>query len=538
MRTPFAHQVIDLVGRRVSRVILLSLVAIAAFGSQTLGQLLVAELSGISLHGRAFQIDFVPVIVAAKLYDKGKIDAIYSFHPDASERHPDWRAEERALPTDVSGTAYPYTPAYLLPFSWLVRVLKYRDLVDAMAVLNVLLAACMVSVLAVRITDDFPLQLAITCTFALAQAVEVPILLGQNFLLTLLFTAGFVIFDLERRRGLATLCFVLAATTKPWAAMLIAMPFLRRDYRMVSLATLSLVLLFGAQYAWNPELTRGYFEQAGVLGSMNLIAHNNMSLSAAMDRLSLSVAGEPWYAWEKWRDVGKAPLPFLRYGLGAGALLVGWIARSEVLKAQSVLIAMFLVSNVYWDFYALMLAPLVLSTILWLQPARESSPVWRYGVCAAYLAALFIGSSFRPWMGPWSQGEFMEITAHRTTALDAIKSLTFLTLAAAIAAVAFPRRRLAAFLLLLGTFLTYSLAGFFVFCAVNHVMAGSGSEPSVKVANALVTFVPSALFVSCFLLQCRRERVFERGWHHRLVSFRSVEPALAWETTRDEARRV
>lgn len=535
MRTSFARQVMDLVGRRVSRVIVLSLVALAAFGSQTLGRLLVAELSGVSRHGRAFQTDLVPVIVAAKLYDKEKIDAIYSYDPDSID--PDWLAEERALPSDVSGTAYPYTPVYLLPFSWLVRALQYRDIVDAMAVLNVLLAISMVSYLAVRITDRFPLQLAITCTFALAQAVEVPILLGQNFLVTLLFTAGFVIFDLDRRRGLAVMCLVLAAITKPWAPMLMVIPLLRRDYRMASLATFSLIMLFSAQYAWNPELTRGYLELVGVVGSIDIIAHNNMSLSAAMHRLSLIVAGDPWHSWEQWRHVENAPWPALRYGLGAGALLVGWIARGDVLKAQSVLIAMFLVASVYWDFYALMLVPLVLSTILSFEPTRESSPVWQYAVCAAFIAAVFIGSSFRPWMGPWSRDEFMEIAAFEATALDAIKSLTFLALAAAIAGVVFPGRRFAAFLLVLGTFLTYSLPGFFVFCAVNHVMSGSESESSVKVANALVTFIPSVLFVSCFLLQCRRERLFERGWHRRLVSFRSAEPAPGCETTRDEPRR-
>jgi len=522
MRTPFAHQVIDLVGRRVSRVIVLSLVAIAAFGSQTLGQLLVAELSGTSRHGRAFQTDLVPVIVAAKLYDEQKIDAIYSYEQDASESHPDWLAEERALPSDVSETGYPYTPAYLLPFSWLVRVLKYHDIVDAMAVMNVLLAVSIVSYLAVRITDGFPLQLAITCTFALAQAVEVPIFLGQNFFINLLFTAGFVIFDLDRRRALAALCLVLAAITKPWAPMLIAIPLLRRDYRMASLATFSLIVLIAAQYAWNPELTRGYFEVVGLVGSINIVAHNNMSFAAALHRLSLLVAGDPWYAWEQWRHVEKAPLPLLRYGLGAGALLVGWIARSEVLKTQSVLIALFLVANIYWDFYALMLAPLVLSTILSLRPVRGSSPVRRYVVCAAYIAALFIGSSFRPWMGPWSRGEFMEFAEFPIMALDTLKSLTFLALAAAIAASVFPGRRLAAFGLLLATFLTYSLPGYFVFSAVNHMVA-SGPEAIVKAANAVVTFVPSALFVSCFLLQCRRERLFEPGWQHRLVSFRSAD---------------
>jgi hypothetical protein len=414
---------------------------------------------------------------------------------------------------EVSGTAYPYAPLYLLPFTWLVVAVEYYNLVSIMAVFNVLIAMMLLSYLAVRITIDWLVRIAIVCTFAMAHAVEVPIFLGQNFLINLLFTAGFVIFDLQRRRALAIICFMLASITKPWGVLLVLIPFFKRDYRTVSLALLSVVILFGAQYLWEPDLVRGYIDQTRRHQSVSILAHNNVSFAAALHRLSLVGNGSTWQSWQRWNHSGEAPFGFFRYGLALSVILIGWIAKSDSLKVQSALVATFLLANVYWDFYAVLLVPLVLSTLLSLKTTTEESIARGYGIASVYILALFIGSNYRPWLGPWSQLEpfIIEIAAP-----DTLKSVGVLLIAILAAISAFPRHRFTAFVLILGIIMTYSIPSLFLFQVTDYVMRDSLSEHNVTMANAFVTFIPSVVFLSCFAVEAAREKVFEADWYQRL----------------------
>src|SRR5690349_3332496 len=123
-----------------SRVAILFLVAVLMFFSQTVGLLLLVPSLWRQDLIRFAQTDLIPVIVAAQLYNQGNKAAIYGHNPYVGLYHPDWVAVEEALPTERLGeTDYPYAPIYLLPFTWLVRVLEYYQLVAVVAVLNLII---------------------------------------------------------------------------------------------------------------------------------------------------------------------------------------------------------------------------------------------------------------------------------------------------------------------------------------------------------------------------------------------------------------
>jgi hypothetical protein len=198
----------------------------------------------------------------------------------------------------------------------------------------------------------------------------------------------------------------------------------------------------------------------------------------------------------------------LRFGLALGAALLGWVARSDALKAQSVLVAFFLLANVYWNFYGLMLVPLVLSTLLALKPAVGAPKGWRYAIGGVYVLAVVLGSSYRP--SPLGD----------PPVADTITSLALLLLAALVAAAAFPGHRLEALLLAFGLLVTHNVSQRHLYYVVDYVMAGTVPDGGVSLASAFSTCIPSALYLSCFALQCRREGVPGSDWRRRLASFR------------------
>jgi hypothetical protein len=241
-----------------------------------------------------------------------------------------------------------------------------------------------------------------------------------------------------------------------------------------------------------------------------------MSVSAALHRLWLLGDGSSWQGWQKWSHAGDAPITVVRYGLAFAVIVIGWIAKSERLKVQSILVGLFLVANVYWDFYALILVPLVLSTLLGQDPTTKGSAGWRYGVTAVYILSVIIGSNYRPWLGPWSQ---LEPSIIAIAAPDTLRSLGFFMIAAVAATAALSKHRVNTLLLVSGLFLTYNLPAVFMFQLTEYMMLGSLSALGVKSVNAVLTIIPSVMFLYCFGVQCKRERAFEAGWQRRLLSF-------------------
>lgn len=309
------------------------------------------------------QPDFIPVYVAAQLYNDGDIEAIYDHTPYGTHKAEEWVAMESQAPNGNWQTVYPYTPVYLLPVAVLVKFVSYHTAVIVLYTFN----AALVLALSVGLALTLPLphltaRAGLVIFLCTAHAAVNVLWLGQNFMICLL---GLALFGRDYMQGhnrRAVLWFLLANVSKPWAAAFLMLPFLRRDYKSTALYGCALILFFAAQYVWQPELVRGYIDITRSHTGITILAANNHSLSAGLTRLL--VPG--WTAFYDWTNAGDEFLKakMIRYALIPPVVLVGWITRDDRLRAHATVLTLFLLGNVFWDFYGLLMLPFVMATIL------------------------------------------------------------------------------------------------------------------------------------------------------------------------------
>ncbi len=308
------------------------------------------------------QTDLVPVITAAHLFNAGEYAAIYDHAPYENTTPEAWIAVEKTLPNGTWQTVYPYTPAYLLPFALLVRLFEYMTVVQIVFLLNLAIVGAG-AVLAARRLSDRPLVQGLVIWFICSStAAGAPVKLGQNFLICAAALYGFTTAYLNDRRGRAVLWFLIAAAAKPWAAAFLMLPFLRRDYKSTALFAGTLCAFVGAQYLWNPELFHGYIHITRSHTALSILAANNHSLSAGLTRLLTP----GWPAFNTYANAGAEMLAtkLIRYALILPVIAAGWIARHDRIRVQATVTVIFLLGNVFWDFYGLLLMPFFLLTAL------------------------------------------------------------------------------------------------------------------------------------------------------------------------------
>ncbi len=309
------------------------------------------------------QPDFIPVYVAAQLYNRGDIAAIYDHTPYGTHKADEWVEVESQVPNGNWQTVYPYAPVYLLPVAALVQFVSYHTAVIVLYSFN----AALVLGLSVGLALYLPLpnitaRAALVIFLCTAHAAVNVLWLGQNFMVCLLGLALFGRDYLHGQTWRAALWFLLANVSKPWAAAFLLLPFLRRDYKSTALYGGALLFFFGVQYLWQPELVQGYIEITRSHTGITILAANNHSLSAGLTRLL--VPG--WTAFYDWTNAGAEffSAKFIRYALIPPVVLVGWITRDDRLRAHATVLTLFLLGNVFWDFYGLLMLPFVMYTIV------------------------------------------------------------------------------------------------------------------------------------------------------------------------------
>lgn len=320
------------------------------------------------------QTDLVPVITAAHLFNAGEYTAIYDHVPYENTTPEAWIQVEKSLPNGTWQTVYPYTPAYLMPFALLVRLFEYMTVVQIVFLLNLAIVGAG-AVLAARRLSDRPLIQGLVIWFICSStAAGAPVKLGQNFLICAAALYGFTSTYLSgRSRAWTVLWFLIAAAAKPWAAAFLMLPFLRRDYKNTALFAGSLVAFVLAQYVWNPELFRGYIHITRSHTALTILASNNHSLSAGLTRLLTP----GWPAFNTYANAGAEmlALKLVRYALILPVVAAGWITRHDRIRVQATVTVIFLLGNVFWDFYGLLLMPFFLLTALE-SKRRVTAIVW------------------------------------------------------------------------------------------------------------------------------------------------------------------
>ena len=307
------------------------------------------------------QIDFYPTFIGGKLYLENKKDAIYGNVPYGRIRHPDWIKHEMQLPDGHSDTVFPYTPAYLLAFVPLVKLMDYPSLINAFLAMNFMLFAFLAARVAAGLSAPFPVRILVACLICQSFIGITIMELGQNFLLCGLFLWLHVGSVIKKKAFQAALFLALAAACKPWAVLFGIVPFFRRNMRMTFIVGLGLLVFFAAQALFEPQLTLGYFLLTLKHSSISILATNNVSLSAAIHRLLM----DHWFVWATWQHAGAAPLAAyaIKAALAAMVLAIGWRDRRPSVQALGILTAIFLVMNVFWDYYLALFLPFTASAL-------------------------------------------------------------------------------------------------------------------------------------------------------------------------------
>lgn len=317
-----------------------------------------AHALNFNLRGDFAQTDFAPVYVAARLYNSGQSAAVYAIKPYTADRPAAWAEIEESLPNGGFGTVFPYSPAYLLAIAPLVGALPYERCVALWFGINLLLAVYLSLRLALLFPHPKWRPLVLILAVASSNALQAPLGLGQNFLLCLF---GIVCFlDAWRRQAWLWLAFayLLACACKPWAFLLIGLPILERDWKRFLLLAASGLVFVGLQHLTLSELWSGYLRITAEHTQIGILAYNNYSLSAALRRLTMP----DWSQYALWKDAGAEPiaLSLLRGLLLLPVMFAGWLSRRRLFHLHCAATTVFLLGNVYWDYYALMNLPFAL----------------------------------------------------------------------------------------------------------------------------------------------------------------------------------
>ncbi|MCR9144240.1 MAG: DUF2029 domain-containing protein [bacterium] len=353
--------------------LLCSLVALVSI----MGQCRMHEIQHGTFTG---QVDFSPVYIATKLMLAGERASIYGNDPYGAHRDLKWMKEEQALPDGHYDTVFSYMPVYLIPILPFAYAFDYKSCVRVLTAINIALAALLCGYLALQNRFRFILQLLLAGLLAHAHVITETINLGQNMLIAGAFIYLFLRAVDRNQRGLAILFFLIVAVSKPWAFLFAGYALVRRDFKLVFYLGGSLGLLIAAQALWDPALFAGYLEITLAHSKIAVLAHNNIAFTAGIHRLML----DDWISYVGWFDAGSTPfflLP-LKMSLAALAVLVGFLSPHRGVKTRSVMVAVFVMLNVFWDFYLILFLPFFMQDLF--PFSKKKIPLLLLGVASFF----------------------------------------------------------------------------------------------------------------------------------------------------------
>ncbi len=350
----------------------------------------------VVLHYRtpvAYPVDALPTYLAAKVFGDGDLDAVYhpNVWPGPNEFHPAWLAEAKALGITAPQTSFIYGPIYLLLVWPLASVLSLQAFLWLLTWLN---AACAVYLgkTSAQLAGVRPLwaQLGIALLVSVSFPCSYAALLGQNVLIAAaLVLAAYVRLGRGDRgdRWWALGYLLLACVVKPWCILFLGVLLLLRRLRELAIAATGYLLLLQAapRLLLPGELMSGYEAVVGKVMGISLVAHNNVSLRALVDRLSWREWPEYIGVWNAARQASSSVLWVDACGVllvGAAFSWLGWTRRvsTELLGACAMCVGLFALS-LCWSHYLVFCLPLVVIVAFgqyppWLRALAAVSGLW------------------------------------------------------------------------------------------------------------------------------------------------------------------
>lgn len=351
------------------------------------------------------QVDFNHVYIAASLYNNGQLDGIYGNSPYGHTRHSDWMALEQTLPDGIFDNFFTYLPLYIVPYSILVRVFSYVQLVHIHFYLNLLLIVALAAILSLALQRPLwqkaLLVSLITCCNASLFILE----LGQNILICGLFVWLYLHAVLKQNKYHAALFLVFAVLCKFWAVLFLFLPLARRQYFLAAYSLVAIAFMVLVQYLWQPELMQQYFALLKSFSGSTYVSHFNYSFVAILRRFTMPVG----YSNNIIEEIDGLPvyIPVLQL-LAIGILgLVGWIGRGFHLKIACNLGLIFVIVSIFWSFYFILAIPVQVSTYFTFSNYVKRR-VWLHSYLALLLLAFMFDMVFHLWLFSGFYGLFSQ----------------------------------------------------------------------------------------------------------------------------------
>lgn len=260
-----------------------------------------------------FPLDLIPTYIGAKLWLAGSADAVYHagawLPPDGG--HAAWLEMLDELKLPPTDTAFVYSPVYLalvLPFVTIAKPLHF------FWVYAILTAICSLfigweSTRLAGIRRPL-LRVLVTLATAFSFPCAYAAMLGQNtVIMAALVLLGFRFFQQGQPwRGGSAL--VLACAFKPWAVALLFVLALGRKWRAFAAAMGAYLAVFVAlpHLLFPAALIDGYERVMGNAVRTSVLAFNNMSLRALIERLRMGDWTEQAFDWANHGTIDVAGL--------------------------------------------------------------------------------------------------------------------------------------------------------------------------------------------------------------------------------------
>jgi alpha-1,2-mannosyltransferase len=336
--------------------------------------------------------DLSALVVGAEVTQEGGFAHLYDHDPAIynEARSAAFTRAARSLGFDEIPTAFVHTPLVAVaarPLTWLPYPLVARTwlVAAALATLFVLFASARVFAPSLASPSAAAIVLALLLAF---EPIRYALALGQTTPFIVALMLGALWSARSERPALAGVLLALPAFIKLTPILLVVPWVVERRWRALSSLAIALAALTCASFVVagvGPNLE--YARRVSEIGRATLVAYNNQSLPALLERL-----GRPGIEITRWHTIALSPATRTLVGASVAAMIAGgvwavWGAppeRRERVTCAIAFVVMLLAPTIAWTHYFVLLVPA--GALGWeLAPAARSPRAVR-GVVLAALA--------------------------------------------------------------------------------------------------------------------------------------------------------
>lgn len=342
-----------------------------------------------------FPIDLIPTFVAGKVWLAGHPEAVYQGGPwiDINTAHPYWLQTVQQQRTQLSDTAFVYSPTYLALLLPLIAATKPLQFYWIIAIVNSV-CAFLLGWESTRLAGvrSIPARTGIALLVAHSFPSSYAAMFGQNSIIAACCILYSFRFLTASRLGWGIALLLIACLCKPWCVLFLGVLVVQRMWKALCVSTVAYFAVSAAipLLFFPAALTEGYHRVSTALPKLSVLAFNNVSLRALIARLQMDDWTPHAWSWQKhgivdWPAIAAEAVVVVPLALWLCVRLFQRPVRPETVYPAAMALVL-LPLGVCWSHYLVFALPLVVvSTLSGVIPKPVRLLGW---VCATWLMLL------------------------------------------------------------------------------------------------------------------------------------------------------